>query len=178
VDLPDATADLPGDADRVESRPLFPGSWYFHMRTQGEDESWTSTVHVGPFVIVQTGGRSPSPTPEGTDEPTQTPEPTAEVTDTPTPAPVETATPSPTPVKTTPSPSLSPSPSPTPPLDQDADGWTDAIEIQYGSNPTNAASTPENRQFDIDVNPPIPTCGDGLDNDANGFTDLLDPKCL
>jgi RNA polymerase sigma-70 factor (ECF subfamily) len=175
VDLPDATVDLPGDADGVESRPLFPGSWYFHMRTQGEGGSWTRTVHVGPFVIVQTGGPTPKPTPEGTDEPTQTPEPTAEITDTPTPAPAETATPSPTPVKTTPSPSPSPSPSPAPPLDTDADGWSDDIEVQYGSNPATQASTPENRLFDIAFG--TTTCTDTVDNDGNGQTDIADPKC-
>jgi len=42
---------------------------------------------------------------------------------------------------------------------------------------SNAASTPENRQFDIDVNPPIPTCGDGLDNDQDGSIDNLDTSC-
>jgi len=177
VDLPDTTADLPGDADSVESRPLFPGSWYFHMRTQGEDGSWTSTVHVGPFVIVQTGGSSPSPAPDETEEPTASPEPTAEQTETPTPAPTETSTPGPQTPKPTPSPAPTPTPSPTPPPDQDADGWTDSIENLYGSDPTNAASTPENRQFDIDVNPPIPTCADGLDNDQDGSIDNLDTSC-
>ncbi len=51
VHLPDATGDLQGTADGTTSPPLGPGSWYFHLRTRVGDE-WTSTVHVGPFVIV------------------------------------------------------------------------------------------------------------------------------
>jgi RNA polymerase sigma factor (sigma-70 family) len=49
--LPDETADLDGEATSATSPPLAPGSWYFNLRTQG-DGDWTSTVHVGPFVIT------------------------------------------------------------------------------------------------------------------------------
>jgi hypothetical protein len=49
--LPDETADLNGDATDAESPPLAPGSWYFNLRTHGNGE-WTSTVRVGPFVIL------------------------------------------------------------------------------------------------------------------------------
>jgi RNA polymerase sigma factor (sigma-70 family) len=49
--LPDETADLDGEATSATSPPLAPGSWYFNLRTRGDGE-WTSTVHVGPFVIT------------------------------------------------------------------------------------------------------------------------------
>jgi RNA polymerase sigma factor (sigma-70 family) len=51
-DLPDDVADLPGDATGTSSPPLEVGSWYFHLRTFGADGAWTSTVHLGPFVIT------------------------------------------------------------------------------------------------------------------------------
>lgn len=50
--LPDQAADLGGDATGATSPPLAPGRWYFNLRTRG-DGDWTSTVHVGPFVIRQ-----------------------------------------------------------------------------------------------------------------------------
>jgi RNA polymerase sigma-70 factor (ECF subfamily) len=50
--LPDQVADLDGDATGAKSPPLAPGRWYFNLRTRG-DGDWTSTVHVGPFVIVR-----------------------------------------------------------------------------------------------------------------------------
>jgi RNA polymerase sigma factor (sigma-70 family) len=50
--LPDQGADLGGDATRAKSPALPPGRWYFNLRTRG-DGDWTSTVHVGPFVIVR-----------------------------------------------------------------------------------------------------------------------------
>ena len=49
---PDAVADLRGSATGMTSPALAPGRWYFHLRTQGRDHSWTHTVHLGPFVIV------------------------------------------------------------------------------------------------------------------------------
>jgi RNA polymerase sigma-70 factor (ECF subfamily) len=50
--LPDQAADLRGDATGAQSPALAPGRWYFNLRTRG-DGDWTSTVHVGPFVIVR-----------------------------------------------------------------------------------------------------------------------------
>jgi RNA polymerase sigma factor (sigma-70 family) len=50
--LPDETADLDGEATGAASPPLAPGEWYFNLRTRGSGE-WTSTVHVGPFVITE-----------------------------------------------------------------------------------------------------------------------------
>ena len=96
--LPDEVGDLSGTATDATSPELDPGSWFFHLRTQGNDGSWTSTVHIGPFEIVEP---EESPTPEPTEEPradrgADRPEPTVEpATDTPTPEPVisPTATP-------------------------------------------------------------------------------------
>ena len=51
-DLPDEGADLPGSATKANSGPLATGTWYFHLRTQGEKGQWTSTVHLGPFLIA------------------------------------------------------------------------------------------------------------------------------
>jgi DNA-directed RNA polymerase specialized sigma24 family protein len=103
-ELPDEEGDLSGDATDAESTELDPGEWYFHLRTQRADGSWTDTVHVGPFVIV---AEEPTPTeePEPTEEPTETAAP-----ETPTPQP---ATLPPTPVPTTPTPApatLTPTP--------------------------------------------------------------------
>jgi hypothetical protein len=84
---------------------------------------------------------------------------------------------------------VAPTPVPTidPTLDTDGDGVPDVIEIQYGSNPNSAASTPENWQYDAARN--MGTCSDQVDNDGNGLIDALggqignnqvgpDPKCL
>jgi RNA polymerase sigma factor (sigma-70 family) len=127
--LPDTVPDLPGTATGTTSPSLDPGTWYFHLRTQGENDRWTSTVHAGPFEI--TGDESeatPSPTqtpPPGTPSPTPTaipiprfppvvpppPPPTPE----PTPAPTEPPTPPPTAPPVTPPPAtLPPTPTPAP----------------------------------------------------------------
>ncbi len=50
-DEPDTVADLSGDAGEAISPSLPDGEWYFHLRTQGSNGEWTSTVHLGPFVI-------------------------------------------------------------------------------------------------------------------------------
>jgi RNA polymerase sigma factor (sigma-70 family) len=49
--LPDETRDLPGEADGAAFTAP-PGRWWFNLRTQGRDGSWTSTVQLGPFVIL------------------------------------------------------------------------------------------------------------------------------
>ncbi|MEX1254255.1 MAG: sigma-70 family RNA polymerase sigma factor [Dehalococcoidia bacterium] len=74
--LPDTTRDLPGDADRAWTH-LAPGNWYFSLRTEDQDEQWTSTAHLGPFMI-----RGDGPTPTITASPTVTP--TGEATPAPT----------------------------------------------------------------------------------------------
>jgi RNA polymerase sigma factor (sigma-70 family) len=97
--LPDETGDLTGEAEGVSSGLLDPGSWWFHIRTQAPDGTWTEPEHVGPYIIVE-------PTPEPTPEPTE--EPTPEPTPVPTPEPTPQPTPEPTPVPATPTPSASP----------------------------------------------------------------------
>jgi len=69
-DLPAARPDLAGAATGATSPPLGDGSWYFHLRTEGSNGHWTSTVHLGPFVIV-----SSTPTPAPSETPTPAPEP-------------------------------------------------------------------------------------------------------
>jgi len=68
--VPDTGVDLPGDATVAISRPLPPGTWYFHLRTLGKSGEWTSALHLGPFVVIgpsdsplETPGPSPTPTP-------------------------------------------------------------------------------------------------------------------
>jgi RNA polymerase sigma factor (sigma-70 family) len=60
-ELPDVTADLPGSATSVASGALPPGTWWFHLRTQGAGGEWTSTVHLGPFVIAASVADPPEP---------------------------------------------------------------------------------------------------------------------
>jgi len=54
-------------------------------------------------------------------------------------------------------------------FDADNDGWDDETERMVGSDPNNAASTPEHTIFG--------TCEDGIDNDADGMADDADPGC-
>jgi DNA-directed RNA polymerase specialized sigma24 family protein len=95
-ELPDDVVDLEGTATGTKSPELEPGEWYFHLRTRGPEGQWTSTVHLGPFVIIEDGDGSggggvvATPTPAATAEPTATPT-TPEPTDVPepgTPTPV------------------------------------------------------------------------------------------
>jgi RNA polymerase sigma factor (sigma-70 family) len=59
TEVPDAVPDLPGSATGTTSPALAPGRWYFHLRTQGRDDSWTHTVHRGPFVVIARAGPPP-----------------------------------------------------------------------------------------------------------------------
>jgi hypothetical protein len=58
------------------------------------------------------------------------------------------------------------------PLDTDSDGFDDATEKTYGSDPDDAASQPENVALDA------ATCADDVDNDLDGLTDGADDGCL
>ena len=113
IDLPDTVPNLPGTATSTTSPPLDPGTWYFHLRTQNEDGSWTSTLHIGPFEVL---AASPTPKPSGSPSPS----PTQAVTPPPAPhfptAPaLPTETPAPTPGPTeTPAPPTPAPPTPTP----------------------------------------------------------------
>jgi hypothetical protein len=65
-------------------------------------------------------------------------------------------------------------PTPTAPptvLDSDGDGFDDALEIELGSDPADAESTPENVAVEG-------TCTDGADNDGDGLTDGDDEGCV
>ena len=123
-DLPDTEPDLPGTATGTTSPQLDPGTWYFHLRTQGDDGRWTSTVHAGPFEIIEENGTpigttTPTPSPEESETPGPTPqfptptEPPQTETPAPTPAPTQTQTPTPPPLIATPT--LTALPSPTQP---------------------------------------------------------------
>lgn len=116
-DLPDTIPELAGDATEAVSPPLSPGAWYFHLRTQGRLGRWTSTIHLGPFLI-----QVPEATPQATPTPTLTPVPTETAieiaTHTPTGTPTRTHTATPTSTNTatrTRTPVRTPSPTSPPP---------------------------------------------------------------
>jgi hypothetical protein len=173
-ELPDEDADLRGTATSVRSRPLDNGDWYFHMRTQGKDGSWTSTVHVGPFEIGGGDEGTPDASPTSEDEETTTPAETA------TPVVEETATPEATPTSqptAIATETLAPTATPTPPpVETDGDGIPDDVETAFGSDPINPASTPEHRSYDIQFG--ANSCLDNADNDGDTLTDIADPACL
>ena len=110
--LPDDLPEVTGTASRTESPELDPGSWYFHLRTQGATGEWTSTVHMGPYVIVSSDDASATPTME----PTATPARSASATPTATPEPTldPTRTPEPTDVGVVPVPDPTFGPAPVP----------------------------------------------------------------
>ncbi len=51
---PDTTVDAPGSNTGTLSSSLAPGTWYFNLRTEDNAGNWTSTVHVGPFIVAAT----------------------------------------------------------------------------------------------------------------------------
>lgn len=51
TDTPDSVMDLVYNETEVTSDPLADGTWYFHIRTVDNVGNWTSTEHVGPFVV-------------------------------------------------------------------------------------------------------------------------------
>lgn len=50
-ETPDKAVDLPGSATGTTGH-LKPGTSWFNLRTLGKNGRWTSTVHVGPFLIL------------------------------------------------------------------------------------------------------------------------------
>lgn len=50
--LPDAVKDAEETAGGTTSPSLGNGRWWFHLRTRDNAGNWTSTRHLGPFVIV------------------------------------------------------------------------------------------------------------------------------
>jgi DNA-binding CsgD family transcriptional regulator len=127
-----------------------------------------------------------SASPPSTEEESFVPTPTAQaLPDKPTLTP--TATPVTTPTAQPPSTEhdfITPQPTPSPRCvdDWDCDGWPDAVEITYGSdpydngaNPYYTASTPEDSAFDALYGQN--SCSDGIDNDGDVWKDLDDPGC-
>jgi RNA polymerase sigma factor (sigma-70 family) len=114
-DLPDEISELPGSATGTTSPTLSDGSWYFNLRTQGKDGEWTSTVHLGPFVI-ETAGATATATPSAQASPTGTATVSGGPTGaSPTPSPSGTQAPSgpgPGPVALTSTPTPTPTPAP------------------------------------------------------------------
>ena len=56
-------------------------------------------------------------------------------------------------------------------MDFDGDGVSNVDELKFGSGILNAASTPEDADYDPD------TCSDGVDNDGDGRIDAADSGC-
>jgi len=50
-ETPDEAVDLPGSATGTTGH-LKPGTSWFNLRTLGKNGHWTSTVHLGPFLIL------------------------------------------------------------------------------------------------------------------------------
>jgi DNA-binding CsgD family transcriptional regulator len=99
------------------------------------------------------------------------------------PSPTPTAVPLPT--GPAPTPTQQPTPAPGPFIrcsgDWDCDGWSDAVEVQYGSDPYmvlsayTAGSAPEDSAFDATYGQS--SCNDGFDNDGDGWIDGDDTGC-
>lgn len=63
-------------------------------------------------------------------------------------------------------------------LDGDGDGVRDNTEVLLGSNPADAASTPESGGVVSSlILPGSNRCSDGIDNDRDGLIDSADPDC-
>ena len=81
----------------------------------------------------------------------------------------------------TPTPTAGPPPSIRCSADWDCDGWSDALEVSYGSDPYIAispyasSSTPEGLDFDATYSQS--SCSDGYDNDVDGWIDDRDTGC-
>ncbi|MGH2955857.1 MAG: hypothetical protein ACRDL6_02545, partial [Solirubrobacterales bacterium] len=58
---PDLSKDAEQDATGTTSPVLADGSHYFHLRTRDNAGNWTSTVHLGPFVIDTVAEMRPPP---------------------------------------------------------------------------------------------------------------------
>jgi peptide/nickel transport system substrate-binding protein len=50
--MPDAVKDAEETVGGTTSPSLVNGRWWFHLRTRDNAGNWTSTRHIGPFVIV------------------------------------------------------------------------------------------------------------------------------
>ena len=54
--LPDTVKEAEETASGTTSPTLAKGRWWFHLRTRDNAGNWTSTRHLGPFVIVSRPG--------------------------------------------------------------------------------------------------------------------------
>lgn len=54
TELPDTVKDLEQDATSTASGPLAEGTWWFDLRTVDVAGNWSSTSHLGPFLIDTT----------------------------------------------------------------------------------------------------------------------------
>lgn len=155
-DLPDAIPDLPGTASGTTSAALPDGIWYFHMRTQGTNGDWTSTVHLGPFMLAsQPQTITPTLTTlpvTVTVEVVETSTPTA-IPITPSPTPTETASPTGTPVTPSPTATHTPSPTHTPTAT-----FTPSPTSTFTPTPTSTSTPVPDVHFVFDqvLNPPSP----------------------
>lgn len=59
--------------------------------------------------------------------------------------------------------------------DADSDGISRCIELEFGSDPNNPASTPEHLAYDQEYG--RSTCTDGVDNNLDGLADHQDVSC-
>ncbi len=145
--------------------------------------STTSTTTAPPTTVVETTvvetappvtrALPPPPPPVTTPRPTTPPATTAA----PTTAPPTTTAPTTTAAPTTTTTTTTTPPPPTtlaPRGDEDGDGFLNNIELNFGSDPRNPASTPEHIQL---TNSFGPLCDDGKDNDLDGAVDFKDPGC-
>ncbi len=58
--LPNASQNMDASVDSTTSPPLSAGDNWFHLRTKDNAGNWTSTVHIGPFVVDGIDGTPPS----------------------------------------------------------------------------------------------------------------------
>ena len=176
--LPDTTIDVDSQVTQTTSPLLSFGSWWFHLRTADNAGNWTSTVHLGPFMIIPVAAPTATPVPTATltSAPTRTPIPAA----TPTPTPMPTATAAPTPIPTaTPQPTVIPTPTMGPmgfslsvsePQTQTVIKLGESAEVDLvlslisgvGSSVIlKRKGVPETVTVDFSVNPETPVMGDG-----------------
>lgn len=191
--LPDTAKDLDRNVTQTASPLLSPGSWWVHLRTVDNAGNWTSTLHLGPFVIIPVAGltptQTPTPVPTFGTRPTPVPTPTASPTTVPTPTPTPTAV-----LAATPTPTAVPTASPTPALAS----MEFALSVLQSNTPTviNVGETvkfdlvlslisgvgspvtlyvsglPEGVSVDFSVSPETPLIGDGATISLTVSTEL------
>ena len=192
--LPDTAKDLDSHVKQTTSRLLSLGSWWFHLRTVDNAGNWTSTVHLGPFIIIPVTAPTltpmpifvPTPTPTPTPVPAPDPTPTAVPTPTPIPTPVPTATPKSTAVPI-PTPTMAPmkfalsvlqSQTPTV-INLGGSAKLDLVLslISGVGSPVTLKSSgvPETVTVDFSVNPETPVMGDGATISLTVSTKLWAP---